>query len=51
MISTPKRVIEDSLGGDEGELDHLGRDTVVENVLMPKRVKKLEGHLIMCIVI
>ena len=43
-VSTPKRVIDDSLGEDEGELDHLGRDAAVEYLLMPERVKKLEGQ-------
>ena len=43
-ISTPKRVIDDSPGEDEGELDHLGRDAAVEYLLMPERVKKLEGQ-------
>ena len=41
-VSTPKRVIDDSPGEDEGELDHLGRDAAVEYLLMPERVKKLE---------
>jgi predicted transcriptional regulator len=43
-VSTPKRVIDDSPGEDEGELDHLGRDAAVEYLLMPERVKKLEGQ-------
>jgi predicted transcriptional regulator len=41
-VSTPKRVIDDSPGEDEGELDHVGRDAAVEYLLMPERVKKLE---------
>ncbi|MCW4003611.1 MAG: hypothetical protein NWE95_06850 [Candidatus Bathyarchaeota archaeon] len=44
-VSTPKRVIDDSLGEDEGELDHLGRDAAVEYLLMPERLKKLEGQM------
>lgn len=43
-VSTPKRVIDDSPGEDEGELDHIGRDAAVEYLLMPERVKKLEGQ-------
>jgi hypothetical protein len=43
-VSTPKRVIDDSPGEDEGELDHLGRDAAIEYLLMPERVKKLEGQ-------
>jgi len=44
-VSSPKRVIDDSPGEDEGELDHLGRDAAVEYMLMPERVKKLEGQV------
>ena len=44
-VSTPKRVIDDSPGEDEGEIDHLGRDAAVEYLLMPERVKKIERHL------
>jgi DNA-binding transcriptional ArsR family regulator len=44
-VSTPKRVIDDSPGEDEGELDHLGRDAAVEYLMMPERVKKLEGQV------
>jgi hypothetical protein len=44
-VSTPKRLIDDSPGEDEGELDHLGRDAAVEYSLMPERVKKLEGQV------
>jgi len=44
-VSTPKRVIDDSPGEDEGELDHLGRDAAIEYLLMPERVKKLEGQM------
>jgi predicted transcriptional regulator len=43
-VSTPKRVIDDSPGEDEGELDHLGREVAVEYLLMPERVKKLDGQ-------
>lgn len=44
-VSTPKRVIDDSPGEDEGELDHVGRDAAIEYLLMPERVKKLEGQV------
>lgn len=44
-VSTPKRVIDDSPGEDEGELDHIGRDAAVEYLLMPERIKKLEGQV------
>lgn len=44
-VSTPKRVIDDSLGEDEDEIDHLGRDAAVEYLLMPERVKKVEGQV------
>lgn len=43
-VSTPKRVIDDSLWEDEGEIDHLGRDAAVEYLLMPERVKKVESQ-------
>lgn len=44
-VSTPKRVIDDSPGEDEGEIDHLGRDAAIEYLLMPERVKKVEGQV------
>lgn len=44
-VSTPKRVIDDSPGEDEGEIDHIGRDAAVEYLLMPERIKKIEGQL------
>ncbi len=44
-VSTPKRVIDDSPGEDEGEIDHLGRDAAVEYLLMPERVKNIEGQV------
>jgi len=44
-VSTPKRVIDDSPREDEGEIDHLGRDAAVEYLLMPERVKKVEGQV------
>jgi hypothetical protein len=44
-VSAPKRVIDDSPGEDEGELDHIGRDAAVEYLMMPERVKKLEGQV------
>jgi hypothetical protein len=45
-ISTPKRKMDHSPGELEGEIDHLSRDAVVEYLLMPERVKKLEGQLL-----
>ncbi|HLN90203.1 MAG TPA: hypothetical protein VK253_09065, partial [Candidatus Binatia bacterium] len=44
-VSTPKRVIDDSPGEDEGELDHIGRDAAIEYLLMPERIKKVEAHV------
>jgi len=44
-VSTPKRVIDDSPGEAEGEIDHVGRDAAVEYLLMPERVKKVEGQV------
>jgi len=44
-VSTPKRVIDDSPGDDEGEIDHLGRDAAIEYLLMPERLKKVEHQL------
>jgi formyltetrahydrofolate hydrolase len=34
-----------SPGELEGEIDHLSRDAAVEYLLMPERVKKLEGQV------
>ena len=45
-ISTPKRKMDHSPGELEGEIDHLSRDAAVEYLLMPERVKKLEGQLL-----
>ena len=45
-ISTPKRKMDHSPGKLEGEIDHLSRDAAVEYLLMPERVKKLEGQLL-----
>jgi predicted transcriptional regulator len=42
---TPKRVIDDSLGEEEGELDHLGRDSAVNYLRMPERIKNIERQL------
>ncbi len=44
-VSTPKRVIDDSPAEDEGEIDHIGRDAAVEYLLMPERVKRIEGQV------
>lgn len=44
-VATGKRKLDHSPGEDEGELDHLSRDAAVEYLLMPERVKKLEGQV------
>jgi len=44
-ISTAKRKMDHSPGELEGEIDHLSRDAAVEYLLMPERVKKLEGQV------
>jgi hypothetical protein len=44
-VSTPERKIDHSPGIDQGELEHFSRDAAVEYLLMPERVKKLEGQL------
>ena len=44
-VSTPKRKMDHSPGELEGEIDHLSRDAAVEYLLMPERVKKLEGQV------
>jgi len=44
-VSTPERKIDHSPGVSQGELEHLSRDAVVEYLLMPERVKKLEGQV------
>jgi DNA-binding transcriptional ArsR family regulator len=44
-VSTAKRKMDHSLGEDEGEIDHLSRDAAVEYLLMPERVKGLEGKV------
>jgi hypothetical protein len=44
-VSTPERKIDHSPGVGEGELEHFGRDAAVEYLLMPERVKKLEGQV------
>jgi DNA-binding MarR family transcriptional regulator len=45
-VSTPKRKMDHSPGELEGEIDHLSRDAAVEYLLMPERVKKLEGQIL-----
>jgi len=45
-ISTPKRKMDHSPGALEGEIDHLSKDAAIEYLLMPERVKKLEGQLL-----
>lgn len=44
-VSTPERKIDHSPGVDQGELEHFSRDAAVEYLLMPERVKKLEGQV------
>jgi len=44
-ISTPNRKMDHSPGELEGEIDHLSRDAAVEYLLMPERVKSLEGKV------
>ena len=43
-VSTDKRKLDHSEG--VGELDHLSRDSAIEYLLMPERVKKMEGQLL-----
>ena len=45
-ISTPKRKMDHSPGELESEIDHLSRDAAVEYLLMPERVKKMEGQIL-----
>ncbi len=45
-ISTPKRKMDHSPSELEGEIDHLSKDAAVEYLLMPERVKKLEGQIL-----
>jgi len=45
-ISTPKRKMDHSPGELEGEIDHLSKDAAIEYLLMPERVKKLEGQIL-----
>jgi DNA-binding MarR family transcriptional regulator len=44
-VSTPERKIDHSPGIDQGELEHFSRDAAIEYLLMPERVKKLEGQI------
>ena len=44
-VSTPERKIGYSPGVSQGELELFSRDAAVEYLLMPERVKKLEGHV------
>jgi len=44
-VSTPNRRMDHSPGELEGEIDHLSRDAAVEYLLMPERVKALEGKV------
>jgi DNA-binding MarR family transcriptional regulator len=44
-VSTPERKIDHSPGWDQGELENLSRDAAIEYLLMPERVKKLEGQV------
>jgi len=44
-VATPNRKMDHSLGELEGEIDHLSRDAAIEYLMMPERVKKVEGQL------
>jgi len=44
-VSTSRRKMDHSPGELEGEIDHLSRDAAIEYLLMPERVKKLEGQV------
>jgi predicted transcriptional regulator len=44
-VSTGKRKMDHSPGESEGEIDHLSRDAAIEYLLMPERVKGLEGKV------
>jgi len=44
-VSTGKRKMDHSPGELEGEIDHLSRDSAIEYLLMPERVKALEGKV------
>jgi DNA-binding MarR family transcriptional regulator len=44
-ISTANRKMDHSPGELEGEVDNLSRDAAIEYLLMPERVKKLEGQV------
>jgi len=44
-VSTPKRKMDHSPGELMGEIDHLSRDAAIEYLMMPERVKKVEGQL------
>ncbi len=44
-VSTPDRKIDHSPGIDQGELEHFSRDAAIEYLLMPEKVKKLEGQV------
>lgn len=44
-VSTARRKMDHSPGELEGEIDHLSRDAAVEYLLMPERVKKMEGQV------
>ena len=44
-VSTPERKVDHSPGVTQGELEHFSRDAAVEYLLMPERVKKLEGQV------
>ena len=44
-VSTPDRKMDHSPGELEGEVDYLSRDAAVEYLMMPERVKKMEGQI------
>jgi len=45
-LSTPKRKMDHRPGELEGEIDHLSKDAAIEYLMMPERVKKLEGQIL-----
>lgn len=44
IVSTPKRVIDNSPGEDGGELDRIRRGITIEYFLMPEQVKRFENQ-------
>lgn len=44
-VSTPERKMDHSRGELEGEIDHLSRDSAVEYLMMPERIKRMQGQI------